>query len=97
MDSKDLKNQMIRGMYVLGNFMGPMEPNVDILKEACGDLLQMLQQKTAGQRADKPKDISWDSLERVQAILIIETLALYENGLLEGIDDGRRAAQGKNH
>lgn len=97
MDLKDLKNQMIRDMYLLGNFMGPMEPNVDILEEACGDLLQMLQQKTAGQRADKPKDISLENLERVQAIIIIETLALYENGLLEGIDDRRRAAQSKNH
>lgn len=97
MDLKDLKNQMIRDMYLLGNFMGSMEPNVDILKEACGDLLQMLQQKTAGQRADKPKDISLENLERVQAIIIIETLALYENGLLEGIDDRRRAAQSKNH
>lgn len=83
MESRDLKNMMIRDMYMLGNFKGPMEPNVEALKEACGDFLQMLQQKTAGQRKDKPKDISWENMERVQATIIIETLALYENGWLD--------------
>lgn len=82
MTPNDIKNQMIRDMYMLGNMNGPMKPNAEALREACGDFLQMLQQKTAGQRADKPKDISWENLERAQATIIIETLALYENDML---------------
>ena len=36
--------------------MGGLKANYPALKEACMELRQMLMQKTAGQRKDRPKD-----------------------------------------
>lgn len=43
----------------------------------------MMTQKTAGQRKDHPKDISFDNLERVKATIIVEAMALVLSGDLE--------------
>lgn len=43
----------------------------------------MMMQKTAGQRNDKKKDLSWDNLERVKNGIIIEAMALVLSGDLE--------------
>ena len=53
------------------------------LKEACMELRQMMMQKTAGQRKDKPKDLSWDNLERVKVTIICEAMALVLSGEYE--------------
>lgn len=40
----------------------------------------MMMQKTSGQRANRPKDLSWDNLERVKATIIVEAMALVLSG-----------------
>lgn len=44
----------------------------------------MMMQKTAGQRKDKPKDLSFDDLERVKVTIICEAMALVFSGEYEG-------------
>lgn len=43
-----------------------------------------LMQKTAGQRKDRSKDLSWENLERVKATIICEAMALVLSGEYEG-------------
>ena len=50
--------------------MGGLKANYPALKEACMELRQMLMQKTAGQRKDSPKDLSWENLERVKVTIL---------------------------
>lgn len=58
----------------------PFDP--DALERAVQDLLQMATQKTAGQRKDKPRDLSWDNLERVRLEILVEaTLLVLQGGL----------------
>lgn len=47
------------------------------------ELRKMMTQKTAGQRKDKPKDLSWDNLERVKVTIICEAMALVLSGEYE--------------
>lgn len=64
--------------------MGGIEPDVELLSEACGDLKKMMTQKTAGQgRTGTKKHISFDNLERIKATIIIECMALYVNGYFD--------------
>ena len=58
--------------------------NYPALKEACMELRQMLMQKTAGQRKDRLKDLSWENLERVKVTIICEAMALVLSGEYEG-------------
>ena len=62
---------------------GGLKANYPMLKEACMELRQMLMQKTAGQRKDKPKDLSLDNLERVKVTIICEAMALVLSGEYE--------------
>ena len=56
--------------------------NPDALERAVQNLLQMATQKTAGQRKDKPRDLSWDNLERVRLEILVEaTLLVLQGGL----------------
>ena len=58
----------------------PFDP--DALERAVQNLLQMATQKTAGQRKDKPRDLSWDNLERVRLEILVEaTLLVLQGGL----------------
>lgn len=63
--------------------MGGMKSNYPALKEACFELRHMMMQKTAGQRKNKPKDISFENLPRVKNTIIIEAMALVLSGDLE--------------
>lgn len=53
------------------------------------ELRQMLMQKTAGQRKDRPKDLSWDNLERVKVTIICEAMALVFSGEYEEKESGQ--------
>lgn len=57
------ENPMLDTMWIFMQ-MGGLKANYPALKEACMELRQMLMQKTAGQRKDRPKDLSWENLER---------------------------------
>lgn len=65
---------------------GGQTANIPLLKELVGDWIQMTTQKTAGQRKDNPKDLSWDNLERVKMGILCEAVALVLSGKLDEID-----------
>lgn len=77
-----LENDMIDHMWSFLQ-MGGLKSNYPALKEACLELRQMMMQKTAGQRKDRPQDMSWDNLERVKATIVVEAMALVLSGDLE--------------
>ena len=76
------ENDMLDTMWAFMQ-MGGLKADYPALKEACMELRQMMMQKTAGQRKDKPKDLSWDNLERVKVTIICEAMALVLSGEYE--------------
>ena len=76
------ENDMLDTMWAFMQ-MGGLKSNYPALKEACMELRQMMLQKTAGQRKDRPKDIPFDNLERVKATIIVEAMALVLSGDFE--------------
>ena len=76
------ENDMMDTMWAFMQ-MGGLKADYPALKEACMELRQMMMQKTAGQRKDKPKDLSWDNLERVKVTIICEAMALVLSGEYE--------------
>lgn len=81
-DNTRLENDMIDHMWSFLQ-MGGLKSNYPALKSACMELRQMMMQKTAGQRKDRPHDIPFDNLERVKATIIVEAMALVLSGDLE--------------
>lgn len=81
-DNARLENDMIDHMWSFLQ-MGGLKSNYPALKEACMEMCQMMLQKTAGQRKDRPKDIPFDNLERVKATIIVEAMALVLSGDFE--------------
>lgn len=79
---KHWENEMLDTMWSFLQ-MGGLKTNYPVLKEACMELRQMMMQKTAGQRKDKPKDLSFDNLERVKTTIICEAMALVLSGEYE--------------
>lgn len=77
-----VENDMIDTMWSFLQ-MGGLKANYPALKQACMEMRKMMMQKTAGQRADRPKDLSWDNLERVKATIIVEAMALVLSGEYE--------------
>lgn len=70
---------------------GGQKSNISVLKELVNEWVQMVTQKTAGQRKDRPKDLSWDNLERVKMGILCEAVALVLSGdldKLEALKDG---------
>ncbi|WP_418871403.1 hypothetical protein [Selenomonas bovis] len=57
--------------------------DIDQLEDDIKTLIKMTTQKTAGQRKDKMKDISWDNLERIQMNIICGATVLYLTGCLD--------------
>lgn len=66
--------------------MGKQKPNIPVLKENCDLLRQMMIQKTAGQRANKPNDVSFDDLGTICNCIVIEAMCLYLSGALDNIE-----------
>lgn len=87
-----VENDMFDTMWAFLQ-MGNQKANYPALKSACMELRQMMMQKTAGQRKDKKKDISFDNLARVKNEIIIEAMALVLSGEYEeGEGNGRNSA-----
>ena len=84
MDAKPLEDFTMWAMLQDGG--QSFEPNV--LERLVRDWIQMTTQKTAGQRRDRPKDISWENLERVKMGILGEAVALVLSGKLEIIKGG---------
>lgn len=84
----DLINKKLQPMLdlMIWSFLQPhhQEANINLLKEAVNDLIQMTTQKTAGQRTGS-KDLSFDNLDRVQFTIICEAVALVLSGKLDNI------------
>lgn len=69
----------------------PFDP--DLLEELVTDLLHMATQKTAGQRKDSPKDLSFENLERIRMGILAEATMLVMQG---GMDIIRAALKEAN-
>ena len=69
----------------------PFDP--DLLEELVTDLLHMATQKTAGQRKDSPKDLSFENLERIRMGILAEATMLVIQG---GMDIIRAALKEAN-
>lgn len=66
--------------------MGSQQPNIEVLNENCELLRRMMMQKTAGQRANRPNDVSIAELDNICNIIVIETMCLYLSGTLGEIE-----------
>lgn len=66
--------------------MGGQKSNIPALKEHCEMLRKLMTQKTAGQRADKPSDISFAELDTVMNVIAIEAMCLYLSGDLDKLE-----------
>ena len=60
--------------------------NIPALKEYVYDLIGMTTQKTAGQRKEVKKDISWAELEMTLMSVVIEATALVLSGDLDKLE-----------
>ncbi|RJW88365.1 hypothetical protein DWZ86_05485 [Clostridiales bacterium AF36-10] len=65
---------------------GGQKENIPELKDAVYRLIQMTTQKTAGQRKQTKKDISWDSLDMEIMRIVIEAACLVLSGRLDELD-----------
>ena len=70
--------------------MGAQKSNVPFLIECCERLKRCMTQKTAGQRADKPSDISFAELDTVMNVIVIEAMCLYLSGDLDKLEGEER-------
>ena len=59
---------------------GGVKGNPQALKDLVYDWIQIITQKTAGQRRIKNKDISWDNLERIKMGILVEATCLVVSG-----------------
>ena len=73
---------------MMWNFLkiGNQKAKIPLLKEYVFDLIQLMTQKTAGQRGNKT-DISFDDIETIKNCIVLEAMALVLSGKLEDIKD----------
>lgn len=85
---KQLKYNPAEQLGMMWNFlkMGNQKANIPLLKEYVYDLIQLMTQKTAGQRGNKA-DISFDDIETIKNCIVIEAMSLVLSGKLEDIKD----------
>lgn len=79
-------NKIPDGMWDFLKY-GNQKANVKALKNAVYTLIGMSTQKTAGQRSDKPKDMSFEVLEILKWQIICESVALVLSGKLDGLEN----------
>lgn len=70
------ENDLLDATWSFMQMGGDLKANYPALKQACLEMRKMMTQKTAGQRKDRPNDLSWDNLERVKVTIICEAMAL---------------------
>lgn len=85
MDKARVKHDSLDAMWSFLQ-MGGQKANIQLLRENCERLQQMMLQKTAGQRKDKPKDVSFDELDGICNGIVIEAMAMYLSGLLDRLE-----------
>ena len=68
--------------------MGGQKADIPALKEHCEMLHRMLTQKTAGQEAyKKATDVSFDDLDAITNVIVIEAMALWLSGDLDKLEE----------
>ena len=82
MDEKSLEDFSMWAAFKAGG----QTANIKQLKELVGEWIQMVTQKTAGQRANK-KDLSFDNIERVKMGILGGAVALVLSGKLDELED----------
>lgn len=87
MNEQRVENDMFDTMWAFLE-MGSQKANYPALKQACMELRKMMMQKTAGQRKDRKKDISFENLPRIKNEIIIEAMALVLSGEFEDRNQG---------
>lgn len=77
-------------LYAMWSFlqMGGQKANIPALKENCELLQRAMMQKTAGQRSNKRTDVDFGELDAIINGIVIEAMALWLSGALDGGDDG---------
>lgn len=90
MNEQRVENDMFDTMWSFLE-MGSQKANYPALKHAVLELRKMMMQKTAGQRKDRKKDISFDNLPRIKNEIIIEAMALVLSGEFEERNQGSDA------
>lgn len=85
---ENLANEIQDGIW---DFLkdGKQKANVKALKNAVYTLIGMSTQKTAGQRSNKPKDMSFEVLELLKWQIVCESVALVLSGKLDSMEDER--------
>ncbi len=63
--------------------MGCQKADYSALKEYVLQLRQMMMQKTAGQRSNKKSDISFEDLDQIKNMIVLEAMALVLSGEYE--------------
>ena len=87
-DAKKVKRDSFDTMWAFLQ-MGGQKSNVPSLKEHCEVLRKLMTQKTAGQRPNKPSDISFDDVYTVMNFIVIEAMCLYLSGDLDQLEATR--------
>lgn len=64
---------------------GGQKGNAQHMKETVYDLIQMITQKTAGQRKERKKDIPLEHLDMIMMEIVIEATCLVLSGKLDKI------------
>ena len=85
MGKKRVKRDALDAMWSFLQ-MGGQQADIPTMREYCERLQTMMLQKTAGQRKDKPKDVSFDELDGICNGIVIEAMVLYLSGLLDRLE-----------
>lgn len=83
MDEKPLEDFSMWAAFRAGG----QTASIEQLKELVEEWLQMVTQKTAGQRANNKRDLSFDNIERVKMGILCEAVALVLSGKLDELEE----------
>lgn len=89
MDNKVVKYDALSDMFSFLR-MGSIrlsEADISSLEENCRMLVQMMTQKTAGQRRYKPNDVDFSLLDAITNNIVIGALTLYLSGGLDKLKE----------
>lgn len=89
MDNKVVKYDALSDMFSflrMGSFQ-LSEVDISGLEENCQMLVQMMTQKTTGQRRYKPNDVDFRLLDAVTNNIVIGALTLYLSGSLDKLKE----------
>lgn len=89
MDNKVVKYDALSDMFSFLRMGSIRLSDVDIsgLEENCRMLVQMITQKTAGQRRYKPNDVDFRLLDAVTNNIVLGALTLYLSGSLDKLKE----------